>query len=521
MTEFASDWMNAFGRPRAGGWLLGVVFAGAALPGVAQSAAARAGVAGTKASAVSALFLSDIHFDPYADPALVTKLDAEPAAQWHGILEEPASATKATDAAALGKACPVRGADTSETLWDSSLGAIRNQTTGNQAAGDERPKFVVIAGDFLAHDFDCKYKSLLPTHTHEQFLAFAANTLRYIFASLRTAVPGVPVYAALGNNDTACGGNKLEANDDFLRLVARIVADQLELGEGADQGRQPILRDIASGGFYSLRMAAPMQNTRLLVLDDIFYLTEFSTCSGQKDYSEETAQIAWLKAQLAEARARHEKVWVLGHIVPGIALYSTLLTKHINICGGDAPSMALDSTALSQVLADNADIIRLGLFGHTHFDEMALIQPGLGETPPPPGSPIGVPIKFIPSISPINFNNPTFTLAKIDPVTSTLVDYTTFASSNRTGVDAKWTKEYSYSAAYGEPDFAAASVEHLIAGFHADRTASTDASQAYLRNFFAGNISFLIAPLWPTYVCAMDHQTGAGFSACVCPAAAK
>jgi sphingomyelin phosphodiesterase acid-like 3 len=140
----------------------------------------------------------------------------------------------------------------------------------------------------------------------------------------------------------------------------------------------------------------------------------------------------------------------------------------------------------------------------------------LGETPPLPGSPIGVPIKFIPSISPINLNNPTFTLAAIDPRSSTLADYTTYAASNPTGVETIWSKEYTYSAAYGEPDFSAASVAHLIAGFHADSSASTAPSQAYLRNFFAGNISFLIAPLWHPYVCAMDHQTGPGYAACVC-----
>ena len=482
-----------------------------ATPSAAQATVAREAATSAKMAApVSALFISDIHFDPYADPALVPKLDAAPPAQWGAILDTPASATKIADAAAVSVACPTRAADTSQALWKSSLNAIRAQT-----ADETHPRFVVIAGDFLAHDFDCKYKYLFPTHTHEQFLAFAANTFRYVFTTLRTTVPGIPVYTALGNNDTACGGNKLDPNNDWLAVAARIVADELALDKG-DAGRQPILRDIASGGFYSLRMAPPMQNTRLLVLDDIFYLTEFNTCSGKKDYSEEAAQITWLETQLAEARARHENVWVLGHIVPGIALYSTLLTKHVNICGGQAPAMALDSNKLSEVLAANADIIRLGLFGHTHFDEMALIQPGLGETPLPPGSPVGVPIKFIPSISPINLNNPTFTLAKIDPVASTLVDYTTFSASNLAG--ATWSKEYTYSSAYGEPDFAAASVAHLIGEFHADRTASTAPSQAYLRNFFAGNISFLIAPLWNTYVCAMDHQTGAGFAACSCPA---
>jgi len=480
----------------------------AASPLAAQSPRQAAPIA--KASAtIPALFLSDIHFDPYADPALVAKLDAAPPTEWPTILAAPASATQKEDLAALNRACPVRGTDTSEAIWRSSLRAIRAH-----AVGPTRPTFAIITGDFLAHSFDCKYRFLLPTRTHEQFLAFAANTLRYLYASLNANAGHIPVYTALGNNDTACGGNRLDPSNDFLAAAAHIVASQLPLA-GDDATRQSVLSDLASGGFYSMRMAAPMQNTRLIVLDDIFFLTEFSTCSGQKDYSEESAQLDWLTAQLAEARAQHQKVWIVGHIAPGVALYSTF-QRRINVCAGNQPWMALDSTRLAQVLAANADIVRLGLFGHTHFDEMALIQPGLGETPPHPGSPIGVPIKFIPSISPINLNNPTFTFASIDPRSSTLIDYTTYAASNTTGVDTTWSKEYTYSAAYGEPNFSAASVAHLIAAFHADRSASTSPSQAYLRNFFAGNISFLIAPLWHPYVCAMDHQTGPGYDACVC-----
>jgi len=484
----------------------------AAPPLAAQSPRQTAPVAKASAS-IAALFLSDIHFDPYADPALVPKLDAAPSTQWPTILATPASPTQKEDVAALNRACPVRAADTSEALWQSTLRAIRAQTSGPSHAASH-PAFAVITGDFLAHDFDCKYRLLLPTRTHEQFLAFAVNTLRYLYASLNANDEHIPVYTALGNNDTACGGNRLDPNNDFLAAAAHIVAAQLPQAED-EAARQSILRDLASGGFYSMRMAAPMQNTRLIVLDDIFFLTEFSTCSGQKDYSEESAQLDWLTAQLAEARAQHQNVWVLGHIVPGVALYNTF-QKRINVCAGNPPWMALDSTRLAQVLADNADIVRLGLFGHTHFDEMALVRPGLGETPPPPGSPIGVPIKFIPSISPINLNNPTFTIATIDPHASTLADYTTYAASNTTGVDTTWSKEYTYSTAYGEPDFSAASVARLIAAFHADRSASTAPSQAYLRNFFAGNISFLIAPLWHPYVCAMDHQTGPGYAACVC-----
>ena len=75
----------------------------AASPLAAQSPRQAAPIA--KASAtIPALFLSDIHFDPYADPALVARLDAASPDKWKAILSTPASVTQEADAAALNKA---------------------------------------------------------------------------------------------------------------------------------------------------------------------------------------------------------------------------------------------------------------------------------------------------------------------------------------------------------------------------------------------------------------------------------
>ena len=38
-------------------------------------------------------------------------------------------------------------------------------------------------------------------------------------ARLRTAFPNIPIYAALGNNDTACGDYQLDARSPFLTTV--------------------------------------------------------------------------------------------------------------------------------------------------------------------------------------------------------------------------------------------------------------------------------------------------------------
>jgi len=65
----------------------------------------------------------------------------------------------------------------------------------------------------------------------------------------------------------------------------------------------------------------------------------------------------------------------------------------------------------------------------------------------------GVPLKIVASITPINGNRPTFTLARVNPATATLADYTVFEASNLTGIATAWSAEYTYSSAYHQPAF--------------------------------------------------------------------
>ncbi len=334
---------------------------------IAQSPAPGKAAAAAPAK-IPALFLSDIHLDPFADPAKAARLNAAPAAEWPAILSAPDSPTQAKEFAALQEACPTRGIDTPYVLWQSSLTAIR--------ADAARARFITLSGDLLAHSFDCKYKALLPTATPAQFLAFTEKTVRTIVFTLRAALPGVPLYIALGNNDSGCGDYQLDAaHDAFLGYTAKIVAESLSASL-SDQDRAAVLSDFAAGGYYSVPLAA-VPHTRLLVLDDLFFSANYSTCSGQPDHAPAAAQLAWLAEQLSAARQHNERVWVMGHIPPGVDLYSTARNS-ANVCAGARPQMFLASESLAELLARNADVVRLALFGHTHADEMRLLTPDDG-----------------------------------------------------------------------------------------------------------------------------------------------
>ncbi|HEY1766613.1 MAG TPA: metallophosphoesterase [Terracidiphilus sp.] len=452
------------------------------------------------ASTVPVLLVSDIHFEPFWDPAKVAQLAAAPAEGWKAILAAPDSAGRQQRFSDLEQSCHARGVDTSYPLFLSSLQAMRANAAGI--------RFVTLSGDLISHAFSCKFKTLFPQAAAADYQTFVEKTIEYVVGSLRKNFPGVPVYAALGNNDSDCGDYELDPHSEFLRETGKTMTADL----GAEE-RKEALETFAEGGYYSAGLPAPFEHTRLLVLDDLFMARQYTTCAAKPDRTAAAAQIAWLRQQLERARSHHEHVWVMSHIPTGIDPYSTLL-KGGNLCAGEAPQMFLSSQALTDVLASFGDVIQLAIFAHTHMDEMRLIEPdkkAAGHGP--------VAVKLVSSISPVDGNDPSFTVGAVDPSSGVLKDYRVFAASNQTGVDTQWTEEYDYAQAYREPSFSASSVANLLSEFSADPVAHSEASENYLRHYFVSDVSRQLKPFWPLYVCALAHYTEDSYRSCVCPKA--
>jgi sphingomyelin phosphodiesterase acid-like 3 len=253
------------------------------------------------------------------------------------------------------------------------------------------------------------------------------------------------------------------------------------------------------------------------VLDDLFMSRQYATCGGKADPAPAAAQIAWLEQQMIAARRSHEKVWVMSHIPPGVNPYATA-TKVLDLCSGGKPQMFLNSEALPEAMASYGDVIALAVFAHTHMDEMRLLKSAVGDPPD------GVAIKMVGSISPVNGNNPSFTVAEVDAATSQLKDYQVFVASNPTGPDAslnsnagtQWSEEYDFAQAYKEPAFTAATVADLVAGFKADPAGQSDASKSYIKNYSEGSAARALGGLWQPYTCALRNDGADAFRSCVC-----
>jgi sphingomyelin phosphodiesterase acid-like 3 len=469
----------------------------AALPALAQ-------ISSHPGTAVPALLLSDIHLDPFHDPAKFAQLRTTPATGWAAIVYAPASPTQTADFTHLQETCGAKGIDTPPALLQSSLRAAHQQ--------QPHPLFATVSGDLLAHQFDCRFHTLAPTATDADYSAFASKTVAFIALQLRATFPRTPIYFALGNNDSGCKDYREDPDSAFLHAdAASFSGDAL-----SPANRSAILHQFSDLGDYTITLPAPIRNTRLIVFQDIFESKKYTACDGTPSDDAATKQIAWLHAQLASARAAHEHVWVMAHIPPGIDAYSTF-TKHRDVCGGKDPSMFLASDALASTLAEFPDVIRLALFGHTHMDEFRVYQPPTGT----------IPGKLVPSITPVNGNNPAFTVAEIEPSTATLKDYAVYSASNQTGIDTTWSEEYRYSTTYHLPDLSGPSLEKLTTSFVDDKSSTTDASRAYQKFFYVGepgaaksiSASMKAAAMqivWPIYACAITHTDDASFRTCAC-----
>ncbi len=449
---------------------------------------------------VEAVLLSDPHFDPFRDPTKVKRLDAATVEEWEKILSEPSAGDAPERYAALQTECGSKGLDAEHELLQSSFAAA-------SAGSDKRPAFVLLAGDIVVHQFDCRYKKLIG-NSREGLDTFAQKTVNYVVMQLNAHFPQTPVYVALGNNDSGCGDYQFDADSNFLSSTATgirrgwRVVDRKEAVESEAEYRRL--------GSYSLRMPPPMHHTRVVVLDDIFLSSTYRGCDGTPHPEHAEALLTWLERTLSAARTHGEQVWVLTHIPPGVNVYNTFLHS-ANICGGGTPAMFLSSERIAEVLTRYATTVRLVVAGHTHVDEMHVIGEDYGPEQ-------RVAIKSVPSITPLSGNGPAFLTATVDPLSARLMDYKLQQANAESGPHIAWHESYDYAAAYSEKVFDPAAVSQLIQRFDSTDGADAGVVTHYQQHYTTGLKRMALQAVWPQYVCSMHHDTAKGFAGCSCPA---
>jgi sphingomyelin phosphodiesterase acid-like 3 len=450
------------------------------------------------------VMLSDVHFDPLHDPAKVPQLVQAPVSQWAAILAAPSRPGLEERFAAVQQSCKSKEAgDTPYPLLRSSLSAARIDAP---AAG-----FVTVSGDLLVHDLDCRYRVAMqqpPSTADDQSLsaAFAEKTTVFVMEQIQEAFPHVPVYFALGNNDSRCNHNRLDFHDAYLKSSSTALLAGLRGIDATEKVAAQVTYEAA--GYYGVTMPTPMANTRLVVVNDIYMMPKYANCEAdEKDHSAEQQQMAWLQKELDGARKANQHVWVLGHLPPAVNPDASLSGTD-SFCTSGKVVRFQTTEDLAKQLGSHADTVKLGIFGHTHMDELHLLRDGSS----------AVPIKVVASLTPVSGNLPSFTVAMVDPTSATLTDYVVYEASNATGIRTTWSKEYDFGESYHEASFTPGPLSDLIGRLRVDVEGAGAESRAYQLHFAKGAGGKKLSSSWSGYVCSLDNATAQGFKACVCGA---
>jgi hypothetical protein len=419
------------------------------------------------------LLVSDLHFDPFTAGAEVVKtLRATPTTRWAQVLAAAPAAPPST-----------YGSDSNYPLLVSAGAAMRQAVP--------HPAFVVVTGDFLGHSFEQKYDSVFAaTPDSAGAAAFADSTMAFMARWMGSLfAPDVPIYPALGNNDSGCGDYGMDTQ--FQRSAARSWAPLARRG-----GRAPgFVAAFDSGGYYTARPPAP--GVTLVMLNDVYWSHSYDAACGPDRGARE---LQWLDGVLRAARAAHRRVWLASHIPPGVDIYSSLKDPSSPTTMFTAAYVA----PFDSLVRAYADVITLHLTGHTHMSEFRVYDTASG----------GVPDVGVPAVSPLFGNNPGFVSMRLGP-SGTVLDYTAYAFTGAASPPLPgaggWVALFDFGALYRQSAVTGAAMDAAAALIASDSTVRA----AWQRNYAGGRPGQNpTSANWKGYWCAIRNLEGPAYAAC-------
>ena len=366
------------------------------------------------------LVITDLHFNPYADPNVFAQLEAENSNRWDEIFR-----SSNMDWGDYGQGTTYR-------LWDSTLTEIADEAEDVDA--------VMYLGDLLCHNFNEQFYQYLGSEDEDRLHAFINKTYLFILSRLRAALPGRGVAFVIGNNDFYCGDYQLEPGGPFLAELADLIDDGLGL---APDEHDAFMVSFQRGGYYEMSFPETPDHQIIAVNSIFFSINYTNACGTEGDVEPGREELDWLEKRLQAARAANRKVWILQHMPPGLNIYGTV---HNQMAADGSITEVQDFWAEEfgaeyyNLLDRYTDVLVAGFSGHTHQDDFRARPTRL------------VFNKIAPAVSPVFGNNPAFTLVRYDRSTLAVQDYAVhyldLAAANQSAAGAIWAKEYDYTDAY-------------------------------------------------------------------------
>ena len=419
------------------------------------------------------LMLSDIHFDPYAGPAMMEQLGAKPLA----ACQAPASSEVSNF-----------GSDTNYPLLKSAMDHAAAAAAENHFHYD----YVMVTGDFLAHRFDTRYRQCVGGGD-EAYQKFASDTVSFVDSMISKALPGVPVFAALGNNDSD-KGDYAEPSQFFLQSVGRDWSHAW--GKIPAAARATALASFERAGNYALPHPTVPNDEFVILNTNLWAAGNNAACSDTDP--DPGGQFQWLEEVLGRVKRTGDTATLIMHVLPGIdALRSSMGT----------PQALWTESCTQKLIAELTDfrgVVREMYAGHIHRDDFRLF-------PDREGRPL-LPIHVVPAVSPVYISNPAVEIGWYDKSNGELRDYAP-QYLDLTNPNAAWTTEYVFTRAYARPRPNLAALEELSREIHQGNPSSGVGKQ-YASYYGAGMRMFLSPENWLNYSCAQTEITLSGFTQC-------
>lgn len=415
------------------------------------------------------LLISDIHFDPLADLSILEDLTKEAADQWEGIFAK----SKQNEYARA-------PADTNYPLLKSALSAAKAQGPYD---------FVIASGDYLRHNFQERFPAVSKRTSDPA--EFATKTEVFVINALQKAF-GVPVYVALGNNDSSTGDYEVDPESAFLATIGHSIGVLAKDPEAE--------ADFCTAGYYELPHPV-LPNEEIIVLNTVLWSRLYGII-GSKVAVPGFSEMDWLAEKLNQAETRGHKIILVMHIPPGLDSYSSSRQK-----GGKTAIEFWEDAFLTKfcdVTREYGGIIRIALAGHTHTDDFRVLGTKGSSSP--------VFFRITPSISPIYLNNPGFSVLKYDPKSGDMFDISTYYLNLSPGrTDPQWKEEYSFSRAYESNSLSPANMLQLAARIHDD----PKVRQAFADFYAVSAPSPITETNWSFFSCAQTILQPANYFKCV------
>lgn len=422
--------------------------------------------------------ISDIHFTPFASCEEQTPCETiellrqAPAEDWDAIL-------------ALKDKSAIQSKDETNYLLLSSM--LRDVY---QKSVVQKPTFVLVSGDFLAHGYRGLYQHFSTDKTEAGYQEFVNKTMTFLMLQFKSHLGKQNVFVAIGNNDTYQDHYVINFDDSFFKNMGEIWSNAIT----DDNIKSVVANEMATAGYYASTL--PQQpNLRLIVLNSVLFSAQ---AQGNSVDVVANNQLAWLHQQLEFAKAFNQKALIVMHIPDGVDAFSTASSTPFSIKTFWQQEY---SERFEADLVNYSDNIVGVLAAHDHGDWMRVLHGGNNQL---------VAMSGVPSVSPVFGNNPAYKIYSIATDELTLSDFVTYTFPLNASSADGWIKEYDFDQTY-QPKCKYCAVIDAMTKLQA----TGDAINNYKKFYTTGMTTDTQYKFMPFYWCAVNHLDSNGYQQCL------